>query len=219
MKIGVAIPCYHGHIPALLELLDNLKKQTRLPDKVAISCSSTNEFPKLKNYGFSIETVVTKDKKSAAENRNIASSKLMDMDYITFFDADDLMHPQRIEILCMVCQNSNPDIILHNYHNETYMLDVSPEPIDNIDVKKNSLCQCYSGCVRHREHHYGDIHHGHATVKRNILEVVRFPEEIEYHTKEDSVFCNRVVGLPNIETAYIVNKLSYYKPSRTGGIS
>jgi len=218
MKIGIAIPCYHGHIQSLLELLDIIEKQTRLPDKVAISCSSTDEFPELKNYGFLIETVVTKDKKSAAENRNIASSKLMDMDYITFFDADDLMHPQRIEILCIVCQNYNSDIILHNYYN-IYMNDVSLDPIQYVDVHKNSLCQCYSGCVRHKEQHYGDIHHGHVTVKRNILDLVQFPEEIEYHTKEDSVFCNRVVGLPNIETSYINNKLSYYKPSRTGGIN
>lgn len=215
MKIGVAIPCYHGHIPALLELLDNLEQQTKLPDKVAISCSSTDEFPEIKNYGFSIETIVTKDKKNAAENRNIASSKLMDMDYITFFDADDLMHPQRIEILYNVCQNSNPDIILHNYHNETNMNVASPESIDNIDVKQNSLCQCYSGCLRHRDHHYGDIHHSQVTVKSSVLKSVSFPEEKEYNRREDSVFCNRVLGLPNIENAYIVNKLSYYRPSNS----
>ena len=40
MKIGVAIPCYSGHIPKLLCLLNSLEKQTKLPDKVVVSCSS-----------------------------------------------------------------------------------------------------------------------------------------------------------------------------------
>ncbi len=37
------------------------------------------------------------------------------MDYITFIDADDIMHPQRIEFLLKGFQTYDSDIILHNY--------------------------------------------------------------------------------------------------------
>ena len=37
MKIGVAIPCYYGHIQRLYDLLDSIEKQTIIPDKVVVS--------------------------------------------------------------------------------------------------------------------------------------------------------------------------------------
>jgi hypothetical protein len=78
MKIGVAIPCYKGHINKLFDLLESIENQTRIPDKVTISCSSTNpEFiPIFKKYTFPLEFIPTEEKKNAAENRNIASSNL-----------------------------------------------------------------------------------------------------------------------------------------------
>jgi len=215
MKIGIAIPSYKGHIIQLIELLDNIENQTKLPDKVCVSCSSTVDFPEIKKYNFPLEIVTTTDKKNAAENRNIASSKLLDMDYISFFDADDLMHPQRIEIIWTTCKNREVDLLLHDYYNESEKNPNYSEPILDIDVKYDSLCQCVSGCARHKNQHYGNIHHSQVTVKRNILDLVTFPEEREYCRKEDSVFCNRVLGIENIKSAYIVNKLSFYRPSGT----
>ena len=44
IKIGVAIPCYQGHIERLFDLLKSIKNQTILPDKVVVSCSSTSSF-------------------------------------------------------------------------------------------------------------------------------------------------------------------------------
>ena len=102
MKIGVAIPAYIGHINRLFELLDSIEKQTRLPDKVVVSCSSTREFNNNKTYSFPLQIIVTEERQNAAQNRNIAASNLMDMDFITFIDADDIMHPQRVEVLLKV---------------------------------------------------------------------------------------------------------------------
>ena len=79
-----------------------------------------------------------------------------------------------------------------------------------------------SGCIT-QINGYSDrvdkIHHGQVTVKREVFEQVQFPEEREFETKEDSVFCYRVFSLPNIKHAYIQNELSYYNPSHTGGIA
>jgi glycosyltransferase involved in cell wall biosynthesis len=112
MKIGVAVPCYIGHVNQLLHLLDSLENQTVLPDKVVVSSSSTEELHICKKYSFPLAIITCINKKNAAENRNIAASKLLDMDYITFFDADDIMHPQRIEILHKVINENQSDIIL-----------------------------------------------------------------------------------------------------------
>ena len=115
MKIGVAIPCYYGHIERLYDLLDSIEKQTILPTKVVISISSTSKFNLNKTYSFPLSVIITVDKQNAAKNRNIAALNLLDMDYITFIDADDIMHPQRIEFLLKGFQTYDSDIILHNY--------------------------------------------------------------------------------------------------------
>ena len=220
MKIGVAIPCYIGHIQALFDLLDSIENQTRIPDKVVVSCSSTETFSDTaKKYSFPLEIIVTPHKKNAAENRNIAASKLKDMDYITFFDADDIMVPQRIEILLKVFQEYQSDIVLHNFFIE-HSNSTKFNKIEILNVRINQLIQSHSGCINHDNRcndHIDKIHHGQVSVKKEILNSIQFPEGVEYYTKEDCVFCYRVFSLPNIQNAYIVNELSHYKPSRTGG--
>ena len=218
MKIGVAIPCYYGHIENLYFLLDSIQSQTVLPNKVIVSSSSTLFFENKKVYSFQLEVIISEEKKNAAENRNIAASRLLDMDYITFIDADDIMHPQRIEVLLEVIKNYNSDIILHNYFDESELSVNIFDKIQNITVMTHTLIQSWSGCITHING-YNDtidrIHHSQVTVKKNIFEQIKFPEEIEFNRKEDCVFCHRVFSLPNIKNAYIQNKLTYYKESRT----
>jgi glycosyltransferase involved in cell wall biosynthesis len=223
MKIGVAIPCYYGHIQRLYDLLESIEKQTIVPNKVVVSCSSTSKLNYDTDYKFQLEVIITEDKYNASKNRNIAASKLTDMDYITFIDADDIMHPQRIEFLLLCFKLNDSDIILHNY------FESSKGTIENffnvnqeINIRTHTLIKSVSGCITHISG-YSDkvdkIHHGQVTVKREIFEKVKFPEEKEFETKEDSVFCYRVFSLPNIKHTYIQNELSYYNPSHTGGIA
>lgn len=95
--IGIAIPCYIGHIDKLKVLLKCIEDQTVLPAKVVVSCSSSryedldiNEA----DYSYPLHVITHEQKLNAAQNRNIAASHL-DTDIISFFDADDIMHPQR----------------------------------------------------------------------------------------------------------------------------
>jgi glycosyltransferase involved in cell wall biosynthesis len=223
MKIGVAIPCYYGHIQRLYDLLDSIEKQTILPNKVVVSSSSTKDFKNDKIYNFPLEVIVTEEKQNASKNRNIAASKLNDMDYITFIDADDLMHPQRIEFLLKGFQQHNSDIILHNYFESSKgSVNSFLETKQEIKIRTHTLIQNWSGCITHINGYNASIdkiHHGKVTVKREIYEKVQFPEEPEFETKEDCVFCYRVFSLPNIKDAYIQNEISYYNPSCTGGIA
>jgi glycosyltransferase involved in cell wall biosynthesis len=95
--IGIAIPCYIGHIDKLKILLKCIEDQTVLPAKVVVSCSSSrpedldiNE----SDYCYPLKVITHEQKLNAAQNRNIAASHL-DTDIISFFDADDIMHVQR----------------------------------------------------------------------------------------------------------------------------
>jgi GT2 family glycosyltransferase len=216
MSIGVAIPCYFGHISHLINLLDSIENQTCLPNKVVVSSSSTKDKIQIKQYSFLLEIIITEEHKNAAQNRNIAVSKLTDVDFITFIDADDIMHPQRIEILLKVFKETNCDIILHNYINNENKF----QNIQSINTRINQLTQCYSGCIRHLDfykYHNTDelIHHSQSSIKRNIVDIIKYPEEKEFLRKEDCIFCYRIFELPNIKNVYISNKLSYYNPSNT----
>jgi glycosyltransferase involved in cell wall biosynthesis len=222
MKIGVAIPCYIGHIDQLFNLLDSIQNQTILPDKVVVSCSSSKDsdfnihYEKIKIYTFPLQIITSEEKKCAAQNRNVSAYNLSDVDYITFIDADDVMHPQRIEILLHVFQKHDSDIVLHNYYNSE-ILNNMVKKIETSNVRQNSLKQCHSGCITHKDNHTmnGKIHHGHVSVKQSIFNQVQFPEEPQFYTKEDCVFCYRVFSMPNIKDSYIADELTYYKPSNT----
>lgn len=219
MKIGVAIPCFCNHIPHLIQLLNSIEEQTRLPDQVVVSCSSTIGSIQTPQYSFPLTIIVTEDKQNAAQNRNKAVRRLLDdkqIDYVTFMDADDIMHPQRIEILLYAFDVAKCDIVLHNYLPESS----SPEfeRIEKVDMRINQLTQCESGCTRHVDfywYQHQGIHHSQSSVTRDVLFKVQYPEEQEYYRKEDSVFCNRVLGLENITNVYVAHPLSYYKMSWT----
>ena len=212
MSIGVAIPCYCGHIKNLENLLDSIENQTVKPTKVVVSCSSTKEKFETKQYSFPLEILIHSEYKNASQNRNIATGKLNDMKHITFIDADDIMHPQRIEILLKTFEDTDCDIILHNYYENIEQFN----RIENVNIRINQIIRYSSGCgVTHIDYKFKDdnIHHSQSSVKTKIMELVKYPEEKEYVGKEDSVFCNRVLRLNDIKNVYIQNKLSYYNKS------
>lgn len=211
MQIGVAIPCYIGHVEQLQVLLDSIAAQTRLPDKVVVSCSSTADMPsEFAKYEFDLQIVCDPYVKNPSQNRNIAARHL-DTDIITFFDADDVMHPQRLEFVEQAFLGG-ADIVLHNFESEQAQFSL----YDSCNISYNCLCQCASGCIRHIIWNAHDrIHHAQVSVKREIFDQVQFDEGPTGIGKEDCVFCWSAFALPNITNAYIQNKLSLYLPSGT----
>ena len=209
MRVGVAIPCFIKHIPQCLTLLNSLELQTRKPDEVIVSCSSTTEFP-MKQYSFPVRIIITEKKQNASTNRNIAASNLT-TDIICFFDADDEMHPQRLEIIERSFENT--DIILHSFFEESEKNYNYPYIASNYSVIRNQLSRAPSGCITLDD--IQRIHHGQVSVTRQIFQQVKFPEEPIYETREDCAFCYSVMELPNIQSAYLPYPLSKYSPSLT----
>lgn len=216
--LGIAISCYNGHLTQLFDLFDSIESQTILPDKVIVSSSSTDiNCQKIMNralqkYNFPFQIIYHTTIKNASENRNIAISYLMDMDYISFIDADDIMHPKRIEMILQTFNETNCDIILHNYIN--YLVE-EPNCLE-LNYKINSLKVHLSGCIEHINPYIRDIeliHHSQSSVKKHILEKIKYRENTEFVRKEDCIFCSDIFNLNNIKNVYINNKLSYYRPS------
>lgn len=208
--IGVAIPCYKYHIPKLTRCLDSIEAQTIKPNKVVVLCSSSEEsdIPNYK-YSFPLHIVVRSDRRNAAQNRNQAAS-LLDTDIISFFDADDIMHPQRIEY---IQKHGNVDIVLHSYITEEKFT-----PYTHVHAHKNSLAKSPSWCAYYVPDYRAPIHHAHVSCRRHILNRVRFREEVEFQRtehhggREDAVFCGDVLALEGITSCYIAEPLSCYFP-------
>ena len=210
MRVGVAIPCFIGHIPQCLTLLDSIENQTRKPDEVVVSCSSTTEFP-TKQYSYPVRIITTEKKQNASTNRNIAASNLT-TDIICFFDADDKMHPQRLEIIEHSFENT--DIILHSFFEEAEKNCNYPHiDMSNYCIIRNQLSRAPSGCIT--LDNIQRIHHGQVSITQQIFQQVRFPEDPIYETREDCAFCYSVFELPDIRSAYLPYPLSKYIPSLT----
>lgn len=203
------IPCYKYHINKLLRLLNSIEAQTRKPDLVVVSCSSTKEgdFPKLEDskYSFPLKILLHEERRNAAENRNMAAM-LVDTSYISFFDADDIMHPQRLEAIEYVIQKTGGDLIMHSFLQEGEGEFINSEIFYSEDV----LERAPSGCVQKKGCHGTRIHHSQATIKRDIFKSVQYREEAEFERREDAVFCGDVVALPHVKNVYIHNPLSKY---------
>jgi len=217
MKIGVAIPCFINHINACYRLLDSIDKQTRLPDQVIVSCSSSklSDFV-LKTYRFPLIVLVTAEHQNAAQNRNKAADHL-ETDIITFIDADDSMHPQRLEAIEQAFEDSGTTIVLHSFLlNEECE---QPFPVvSQFVVEKNILNQCYSGCIKFVNNDpVSRIHHSQASVRQSAFKAVRFPEDKESEGREDCRFCYGVFSRFNGQSSYLRYPLSKYSPSKTMG--
>lgn len=219
ITIGVAIPCYEGHLQALGRLLESIEGQSRKPDMVIVSCSSatssTNPYSS-HSYSFPLRILFHSDKKNAAQNRNIAASQL-NTDIITFMDADDTMHPQRIAVI-ETCFTRYPHvaILIHNCN-----LDAS-EPFEHYQdlncFQFNRLFRCPSGSTQHKDYPYiGVLHNGQPSVPRSVFTRMPFDETPASHGREDTVFCTTIISAFPEQTAYCPYQLSGYVPSGTGG--
>jgi len=214
MRIGVAIPCFIKHIGKCHELLESINQQTRLPDQVVVSCSSSKPDDFFhRDYKFPLCIITTETKQNTGQNRN-AAAKLLDTDIITFIDADDLMHPQRLEIIEKAIEGG-ADIVLHSFFHGKECEQPFPF-IHDYQIQTDVLDQCFTGCIKFKNNNpIGRIHHAQPSVPRHIFKKVQFPEDSAYELKADCVFCYGVFSLPNIHSAYIPLPLSKYIETRT----
>lgn len=224
-SLGVVIPCHKPYIPLLKECLDSIEAQTDKPDYVIVMCSSSlpEDIPEsYRSYSFPLEIVTRENVYNQGENRN-EGIKRMKTDIVSFFDADDVMHPQRIELIRKYMVNCG--ILLHGFTTNSPAF----ETINAPRVHHNALIRGWTGCVlfdpkqevkRYNEtgEFDGDyvewkkpLHHAHVSVRRDLLDFIKFPENSELVRREDSLFCGMIVSMRHIDNVFIEEDLSWYR--------
>jgi glycosyltransferase involved in cell wall biosynthesis len=216
LTIGVVIPCHKPHIPLLGRLLWSINNQTHLPDMVIVSCSSSDESDilyKEQDYKFSLKIYTHSDKRNAAQNRNFGTRQL-DTDIITYFDADDIMHPQRIEIINKSFINY-PDIklLLHSLQLFPNDLKFQKYNIDKIDIERGAFYVCKWGSICHKYNKL-NIANGNCSIPKNIFTEIQFIETSDGFGKEDTLFNSTIINKYSDNSFYCQCDLTWYFPSR-----
>lgn len=223
--IGIAICCYKGHIKHLGDLLESINNQTRLPDIVVVSCSSTesiDEIPyKKENYKYKLEIYTHKERKDAGENRNYAISKI-DTDILSVFDGDDIMHPQRLDVIEKCFENPNVKYLIHNFEDILNLNIKENYPIYNkypFEYNKLSVCP-WGAVVRLNEfdeiiYNSYDLHNSQISIVKEIYKNMLYSERKEDVYQCDTLYSRSIINMFKYNVAYCPLKLSRYKPNNT----
>ncbi len=121
MKTSVIIPCHADHFPLLEHLLNCYAMQSVVPDEVVISLSEHQRISSLAldalaqhPWPFALKLLRHTQKYTPGKNRNEACTHASG-DLLICQDADDLPHPQRVEIIRHLFANYNLEHLLHQW--------------------------------------------------------------------------------------------------------
>jgi len=130
VKTSVIIPCYYKHTQYLYSLLKLYEQQTSLADEVVISISEIHKvdpaFLLALQEGpwlFPVKIFTSEQVQQAGTNKNICCNHATG-DIFIIQDADDIPHPQRVEIIKYFFENYEVDHIMHRYFWLDYPKDV-----------------------------------------------------------------------------------------------
>lgn len=204
MKSTIAITCYDLDADLLPRLLEDIDKQTLPFNDIIISHSGGGL-----NYDGPAKVATSRKRVNQAIARNRAVD-LCETELITFFDVDDIPHPDMGKVISESFRiNKRLDLLLHDYYGPTEFLEFKTAPrigtwnlykIENKDpVTTCLLCPVEEG----------KIHHSHITVKTSLAKKIRFNESNLYYRKEDSLFCQNCFDM-SASLAWIDVKLVYY---------
>lgn len=224
LNISIVIPCYRPHIPNLKTIFSNICDQTRLPIEVILSISEISLFEQTEIYDNYInlfqdkkiifKIISTHLQRNPGINRN-HGAEIASGDYIMFVDADDVIHPRKIEITHHYIQLYQPNILLHKlllkYPNDKFMN--YPINIQNIKIYHNQ--ELYEDTfgnpgIRNRKKEitrkkgghsigiknpakkfdYCNVTHGYATVKKELFKNYKYTHLAR---GEDGVFIRDIL--------------------------
>ena len=122
LKTSIIVPCIAQHAHHLYNLVNSYQNQTELPDEMVISLSSCDEVVQTdvvemvreESWGFQVKLLATKEKLFAGENRNRACEHATGT-LLICQDADDIPHPQRVEIITYFFKNYRIDHLIHQF--------------------------------------------------------------------------------------------------------
>lgn len=211
VEVSVIIPCSGFHFNHLKTLLDCYRCQTSLPDEIVISLSSIEELNptdidnlEQSRWPFHLRILRSTGKQSAGLNRNIASDASTG-DLLIYQDADDIPHPQRVEITKFIFENYFVDHLMHNFvfseETTNRLYQKSEIPIVSFDSYDE---------IEQSPLFYGVIHNGNICCKREVYELIRW-EDVKSLEYDLDVQFNRTAYEKFPNTALIPYPLVTYR--------
>ena len=220
--IGIVIPCYKPHIGLLKRVLDSIEKQTKKPDMVIVSCSSSepSDIPYTQeDYSFPFKIYTHKEKKNISENKNFGT-RLINTDIVTYFDADDIMHPQRIEIIYNgFIKYPNMKLLIHSLRLNPIDLNYPKYDINYINYEMDTFYICKWGALNFKNKSNRNIHNSHSSIKKSLFDEIQYVETPDAKGFEDTLFNRTLINkYPNNGfIGYCECDLTWYFPSGTQG--
>lgn len=191
--LNIVIPICSLHKTYIQICLNSIYAQTRIPDKIILVL---NEYEK---YKTEYDNFIGQNKlctfikintwEKPGINRNIGSNECNE-GIIIYQDVDDIMHPQRCEVIEKSFEKYNCNLLLHGhiqdytylnnedkyiFEQENIKIVENDEVIDILQNKVNFLnnddiinFSHYIGDANNKNHH-SNIHHGQCCVKVNII--------------------------------------------------
>lgn len=200
-NISVVIPCYPPHITHLRSTCYDILRQTILPKEVIIAISGITDAYKNKLLEFfkrifvytkvDLIMIHTKKDQPAGINRNMGAS-VAKYDYVMFIDADDQLHPLKIEVTKYFINKYSPNIFLHSYlqnysqkqfqqinirYTNTPIINNEKIYTDTLENKRN-LKRSYLHfqiCNRKKKGYYY-IARGYPTIKKSLLQTYQYDD-------------------------------------------
>lgn len=173
LKVSVIVPCAAQHVLRLPELMEAMRRQTRLPDEVVIAVSgcALGAIPRL-DAGTDLKIVHNAERITAGGNRNRAVVSARG-DVVVFQDADDLPHLQRVEIIVALFERYEIDHLMHFF----YYLKEEPS---RFSIEQAAACSTYRTdfmkAVPYRTGLVKCVTNGNVAVMREIAKVVQWPD-------------------------------------------
>jgi len=203
--ISVIIPCYPLDMGNVGLMLESLRCQTRPPGEVIVALSETSKKEgadlarKYLNYPFPVKFCTTEERQFAGQNRN-RGAEIAEHGIFVFCDADDVCHPQKIEITKDVFSKYNPKLFLHGFKRD----DCKFEKYDKNKIPfifSRQLMVFTFGTPPKRDRSKfiffdrpatekwmegAHPHHGYPAVRRDVFEKVKYGS---LRVAEDTSFC------------------------------
>ena len=204
--ITVGIPCIPRDISKLDRLFKSIQNQTYKPLEVIIAMSETTKYDADKyeknwneKYKFKIKIIPTEEKCYAAKNRNRIIPHI-NGNLISFMDADDAMHPERLEKINEIFKEYNNYALLHT-HSTNYK---SFPPLKKYP-KIYYLSDIYKMVEETKGKHLyiqpksliselSTLHHGHITCKKEIFNNIKYNESEKYRRGEDTILVREIIN-------------------------
>lgn len=214
MTLSFCITCWDEDFKYLNRLVPHLENQTQLPDNFIISSStlSKNQIKSVPKSikGVPVELINSSEPLYAGGARN-QGSKECETEVITFFDIDDIPHPQKIEITYKAFENPQTQCFVHNYKRYHKDFDLVEKPFRFDFIK-----QYVSIYLKPPHNCYSEVTHGHLSCRANIFRSIQYKESMR--RGQDSELCMRLLK-NKYNISYSPEILISYLPSSVCRVS